>query len=71
MFSLEREGPGNRKRPVEETKTRTEVQTGQEQKEQVKAVMFVPYTVGSELARKMRQAESALQEMKGFRLKKV
>ena len=72
MFFLKGEGPGNRERPVEETKTRTEVQTGQEQKEQVKAVMFVPYTaVGSELARRMRQAESTLQEMTGFRLKIV
>ena len=42
------EGPGNRECSEEGTKTRTEMQNGQEpQREQVKAVMFVPYTVGT------------------------
>ena len=40
-------------------------------KEHVKAVMFVPYTVGSKLAKKMREAENTMQEMTGYRLKIV
>ena len=45
---------------------------GQEQgQENVKAVMFVPYTVGSELAKRMRQAESSLHDMTGYRIKIV
>ena len=39
--------------------------------ESVKTVMFVPYTVGSSLAKKMREAESSLQQMTGYRLKIV
>ena len=41
------------------------------QKEHVKAVMFVPYTVGSKLAKKMREAENTMQDMTGYRLKIV
>ena len=40
-------------------------------KENVKAVMFVPFTEGSALAKRMREAESSLQDMTGYRLKIV
>ena len=43
----------------------------EEKQETVKAVMFVPYTVGSELAKIMRDAGSKIQEMTGYRLKIV
>ena len=33
--------------------------------------MFVPYTVGSTLAKRMREAENNMQEMTGFRIKIV
>ena len=33
--------------------------------------MFVPYTVGSELARRLRDAEAKIQDMTGYRLKIV
>ena len=33
--------------------------------------MFVPYTVGSELAKRLREAETKLQDMTGYRLKIV
>jgi hypothetical protein len=42
-----------------------------EKQETVKAVMFVPFTVGSELAKRLREAEAKLQEMTGYRLKIV
>ena len=42
-----------------------------ENQETVKAVMFVPFTVGSELAKRLREAEAKLQEMTGYRLKIV
>jgi hypothetical protein len=42
-----------------------------EMQDSVKAVMFVPYTVGSELAKRMRDAEEKLQEMTGYKLKIV
>ena len=41
------------------------------QAENVKSVMFVPFTVGSELARRMREAEATLQSMTGYRIKIV
>ena len=44
-------------------------QAGQE--EHVKAVIFVPYTRGSTLAKRMREAEVKLQSMTGYRLKVV
>ena len=52
--------------PTENMNTKNEMH-----KEHVKAVMFVPYTVGSILAKKMRDAENTLQEMTGYRLKIV
>ena len=67
--SGERAGPGAKVRAGD---GKNEMQQGQEaSREQVKAVMFVPYTVGSELARRIRQTESTLQEMTGYRLKIV
>ena len=35
----------------------------------VKAVMFVPYTHGSRLAKKLREAEQTMENMTGYRLK--
>ena len=46
-----------------------QIQKGKEKK--VKAVMFVPYTLGSELAKRLRQAEEMIQDMTGYRLKIV
>ena len=37
----------------------------------MKAVMFVPFTVGSELARRLREAEAKIETMTGYRLKIV
>ena len=37
----------------------------------VKAVMLIPYTAHSELARRMRENEEEMQEMTGYRLKIV
>ena len=38
---------------------------------EVKAIMFVPYTEGSELAKRLRDAENTLQEMTGYKMKIV
>ena len=46
-------------------------QKSEQQQENVKAVMFVPYTVVSILAKQMRDAENTLQSMTGYRLKIV
>ena len=40
-------------------------------KTQVKTVMFVPFTPGSELAKRLRQAEEKIEDMAGYRLKIV
>ena len=37
----------------------------------VKAVLFVPYTHGSRLAKRLREAEMKLEELTGYRLKIV
>ena len=39
--------------------------------ESAKAVMFVPYTEGSELAKRMREAEKKLESMTGYKIKIV
>ena len=54
---------------MEQTQDRE--QKSEQQQENVKAVMFVPYTVGSILAKQMRDAENTLQSMTGYRLKIV
>ena len=36
-----------------------------------KAVMFAPYTTNSELAKKLREAESSLEQLTGYKLKIV
>ena len=51
------------------SKNEMQIQKGKEKK--VKAVMFVPYTLGSELAKRLRQAEEMIQDMTGYRLKIV
>jgi hypothetical protein len=38
---------------------------------EVKAVMFVPYTAGSKLAKQLREAEEKLGSLTGYRLKMV
>ena len=40
-------------------------------KSKIKAVMFVPYTHGRRLAKKLREAEISLEELTGYRLKIV
>ena len=57
------------KRRRKERKGTTPVEEGGQG--DVKAVMFVPYTVDSMLAKRMRDAEQTLQEMTGYRLKIV
>ena len=42
-----------------------------EMQDTVKAVMFVPYTVASEIAKRMRYAEDKLLEMTGYKMKIV
>ena len=37
----------------------------------MKGVLFVPYTVGGELARRLREAEAKLETLTGYRLKVV
>ena len=56
---------------VAETMQKSEMQTDKSKEKKVKAVMFVPYTPGSELAKRMRTAEEMLQDMTGYRLKIV
>ena len=56
---------------MEATKSPKDTVTQKGQNENVKGVMFVPYTVGSELAKRMREAETTLQSMTGYRLKIV
>ena len=51
--------------------TKNKAATEMDKKENVKSVMFVPYTRGSKLAKRMREAESTLQDMTGYRLKIV
>jgi hypothetical protein len=60
-------GQREQSQPMDKTMAKTNVM----HKENVKAVMFVPFTVGSMLAKRMREAENTLQEMTGFRLKIV
>ena len=43
----------------------------QQDQKRVKAVMFVPYTPYSELAKKLREAEEKLESRTGYRLKMV
>ena len=38
---------------------------------EVKAVMFIPYTTGSRLAKNLREAEEKLGSLTGYRLKMV
>ena len=57
---------GQEQQPPENMNNKNEMH-----KEHVKAVLFVPYTVGSILAKKMRDAENTMQEMTGYRLKIV
>ena len=61
---------GHQDRDQEQIQDRNKDNTNS-MKENVKAVMFVPFTEGSALAKRMREAESNLQEMTGYRLKIV
>ena len=64
---IHRETGDNRKRKVmHNTKQGDKQKVGE-----IKTVMFVPYTPGSELARRMREAETNLQEITGYRVKIV
>jgi hypothetical protein len=62
---------GPRKRMCGQDEKSRHAMQAEQKKEQVKAVMFVPYTVGSELAKRLREAEAKLQDMTGYRLKIV
>jgi hypothetical protein len=65
-----------RKRPRQEQHQGQEQQTGQDKTKKrengnAKAVMFVPFTEGSELAKRMREAENQLELTTGYRIKIV
>ena len=44
---------------------------GRGKKTQTKAVMFVPFTRGSQLAKKMRESEQLMEQMSGYKFKIV
>ena len=54
----------------QEERCKAEMQAEQSKK-QVKAAIFVPYTTGSELAKRIRETEAKKQSMTGYRLKIV
>ena len=60
-------GQREQRQPMDKTLAKTNVM----HMENVKAVMFGPYTVVSMLAKRMREAENTLQEMTGYRLQIV
>ena len=68
---------GKRKREYEDEEPRTwkktKTNSGGEKKNNVKtiSVMFVPYTVGGELAKQLRQAEEELGARTGYKIKIV
>ena len=60
-----------RKRIHGERKSEMQSTSVQEKSKEVKTVMFVPYTQGSELAKRLRDAENTLQELTGYKIKIV
>ena len=60
-----------RKKIHGERKSEMQSTSGQEKSKEVKTVMFVPYTQGSELAKRLRDAEKTLQELTGYKIKMV
>ena len=71
MREKERDGrkPLKRKRNDEVEEERGEAKKKKE--EDPKSVLFCPFTIGSELAKKMREAESGLEKTTGYRMKIV
>ena len=69
MHGEDQQHTGNTWKAQLENISKNEMQKGKEKK--VKAVMFVPYTPGSELAKRLRKAEEMIQDMTGYRLKIV
>ena len=61
--------PKGRKRKVEENKDSED--TERQKMEDAKAVMFCPYTAGGELAKNLREAETDMEKLSGFRIKVV
>ena len=60
-------GPIRKRRPGD----KSEMQKSTTEEKEVKAIMFVPYTEGSELAKRLRDAENKLQDMTGYKMKIV
>ena len=61
--------PLKRKRKDEVEEERGQVKKKKE--EDPKSVLFCPFTIGSELAKKMREAEAGLEKTTGYRMKIV
>ena len=68
---MKRDAPGQRDQQQPRDTNKTKTNTSEMHKENVKAVMFVPYIVDSMLAKRIRDVENTLQEMTGYRLKIV
>ena len=64
-------GPRRKKMFSDKNKSEMQNNPAEEKQETVKGVMFVPYTVGSELAKRLKEAEIKLQDMRGYRLQIV
>ena len=63
---------GENQQKEKDGKKNKKIMGGEEKKRsQVKAVMFVPYTKGSKLAKKLRENEEAMEKVTGYRLKIV
>jgi hypothetical protein len=61
------QGKGKKRKKITQEETQHENET--EQRNKVKAAMFVPFTVGSGLAKQLRETEYKMEEMTGHRLK--
>ena len=62
---------GGKKRKAEDVGGRDARNSKKRKDGEAKAVMFCPYTKGSELAKKLRDAEERLEPLSGFRIKIV
>ena len=68
---LEKDTPRERKRKRKEDDEGPKEATKRKKGEEPTAVMFCPYTHGSELAKKLREAEEYMEKMSGYKLKIV
>ena len=66
-------GAGQQREKMEKPREKMEMEGKQEKqsRNKIKAVMFVPYTQGSKLAKKLRENEERMEYLTGYRLKIV